>query len=120
MDKNHALNNFWNSFGIPAYDSMAVPDDAKYPYITFTVADGEFGDSVALSSSVWYRSTNWTGVTDKTEQISRAIGRGGKMISYDGGSIWIRKETPFSQRMDDPNDDMIRRMYLQYSLDFFD
>lgn len=120
MDKVRALHNFWNSFGIPAYDEATVPDDAKLPYLTYTVVDGELGDNVIGNSSLWYRSTNWTGITEKAEQISRAITRGGKIISYDDGALCLRKETPFSRRMPVPEDDMIRRILLQYSLEFFD
>ena len=38
MDKSQALNTFWNSFGIPAYDEYTVPDGTSIPYITYDTA----------------------------------------------------------------------------------
>ncbi len=120
MDKAIALHEFWNSFGIPAYDTSSVPDDAKFPYITYHVIDGELGDDVTTDASIWYRSTKWTDITRKADEISNAITRGGKMIRYSDGALWIKKSTPWAQRMEEPSDDMIRRILLQYNLEFFD
>ena len=36
MNKIQALDSFWNSFGLRAYDSMSVPDDAELPRITYS------------------------------------------------------------------------------------
>ena len=37
MDKYQAINEFWNRFGVMAYDENTVPDDAELPYITYGV-----------------------------------------------------------------------------------
>ena len=34
MTKANAIYNFWNSFGITAYEENTVPEDAIFPYIT--------------------------------------------------------------------------------------
>jgi hypothetical protein len=39
-------------------------------------------------------------------------------IKFDGGRLYIAKGNPFAQRMADPNDDMIRRMYLNIQAEF--
>ena len=120
MDKLQAYNRFWNSFGIPAYDQYTVPDDAKQPYITYQAASDDFNHPVALTASIWYRDKSWAAVTAKEKQISEHIGRGGVCIPYDEGGFWLTKGTPWAQRMDDPDDDMIRRIVLTFSIEFID
>ena len=120
MDKLQAYNRFWNSFDIPAYDSLTVPDDAKTPYLTYETASDEFGATLYLTASLWYRGTDWADVTAKEKEIAESIGRGGTSVPYEGGALWIMKRSPWAQRMDDPDDDTIRRIVLQYAVEFED
>lgn len=120
MDKLQAYNQFWNSFGIPAYDQYSVPDEAKPPYITYQTASDDFKNGLFLAASIWYRGDSWAGATRKEKEISDFIGRGGTNIEYDNGAFWITKGSPWAQRMNDPEDDMIRRIVLQFNVEFFD
>lgn len=117
MDKYQALNTFWNSFGLTAYDENTVPDNATLPHITYEAAEGSFGDQISLTASIWYRSRSWADATVKAEAIASDIGLGGKLISFDNGRIWIKRGTPFSQRMSDP-DSSIRRISLNIEAEF--
>ena len=120
MTKMQALNAFWNGFSLTAYDENTVPDDANLPYITFEASTDDFGNSLAQSASLWYRDPSWAAITAKEQEISDFIGRGGRMVQYSGGAIWIRKATPWAQRMNDPNDGEIRRMVLNVVVEFLD
>jgi hypothetical protein len=119
MDKLQAYNGFWNSFGIPAYDENTVPDEAEPPYITYQAASDDFNHPVMLTASLWYRNKSWTNITAMEKHISEKIGRGGINVPYDGGGFWLVKGNPWAQRMGDP-DDMIRRILLQFSIEFID
>ena len=122
MTKAAAIYQFWKSFGLPTYEENSVPtgDNAPaLPYLTYQFATDDFGKEVALTSSLWYRSTSWTQANEKAEEISKAIGRGGKMLPCDGGAIWIKKGTPFAQNMGDECDDMIKRKYLNLVVEYF-
>jgi hypothetical protein len=46
MDKEQAIQNFWSQFGIPAYDENSVPDDLRYPFITYSVSTDMLDDTV--------------------------------------------------------------------------
>lgn len=118
MNKYQALHSFWSSFSLKAYDETSVPNTAELPYITYESMFGEFGDTLAVTASVWYRSTSWSQVTEKVTEIENQIGRGGCIVPYDGGTLWICKGTPFAQRMSDASDDMIRRMVLNLQIEF--
>lgn len=117
MDKIQAYNNFWNSFGLVAYDQSTVPDDATLPYITYAIGDDDFDHPMSLSASIWYRSKRWDAITLKEEEVSKRIGRGGVLVAFDGGSIWVKKGTPFAQRVSD-QDDSIRRIYMNIEVEF--
>lgn len=122
MTKEAALYNFWSMFGLPAYEENAVPsgeDGAEFPYITYQVVTDSFGNDVALTGSVWYRSTSWKEANAKAQEISDKISRGGVMISCDdGGVIWIRRGIPFAQSMGDDSDDLIKRKYINITAEY--
>lgn len=120
MDKAQALHSFWSRFSLKAYDENSVPDSAQLPYITYEASIDEFGHTLAQTASLWYRSSSWVDIMAKEQEIANYITRGGRMIAYDNGAIWIRKASPWAQRMDDPSDEMIRRIVLNVMVEFLD
>jgi hypothetical protein len=117
MTKEQAYHAFLVPFCWPVYDENTVPDDASLPRITYSFSDAEFGDPVAMSMSVWDRSTSWVAVTNKANEIYNTIGLGGKIIPFDDGYIWVKRGQPFSQRMSD-EDDSIRRIYINLEVEY--
>ena len=118
MTKAAAIYQFWNSFGLTAYEENTVPHDAVFPYITYQLVTDSFDREIPLTASIWYQSESWTGINAKTEEISQKISRGGKIISCDDGAIWLKRGQPFSQNMRDESDDLIKRKYLNITAEF--
>lgn len=119
MDKAQAIHQFWSSFGLTAYDENTVPENAEMPYITYAVSTGAIDDILMLTGSLWYRSPSWRDVSIKADEIAQAVGANGYRIAkVDNGYLWINQGSPFSQRMADPSDDMVRRIYLVFSAEF--
>lgn len=118
MTKAAAIYQFWNSFGLTAYEENTVPDDASFPYITYQLFTDSFDREITLTASIWYRSESWSGINAKTEEISQKISRGGKVIPCDGGAIWLKRGQPFAQSMGDESDDLIKRKYLNITAEF--
>lgn len=119
MNKVEAYFDFWSKFGWTVYDENSVPDDATLPYITSDFSSDSFQYEVAMTPSLWDRSTSWETVETKALEIERAIGRGGKIVHYDGGAFWIKKANPFAQRLAD-SDDSIRRIIINISVEYID
>lgn len=121
MNKVQALNQFWQDASeLIAYDETSVPDDAVLPYMTYETLVDDFNNEVAITASIWYRSTSWQTITQKEMAIADYIGRGGRMVAYDGGAFWIKRGNPWAQRMSDASDDMVRRMILNAVIEFID
>ena len=118
MTKAAAIYQFWSGFGLTAYEENTVPDDAAFPYITYQLVTDSFYREVPVTASLWYRSESWTAINAKTEEISQKISRGGKIISCDGGAIWLKRGQPFAQSMSDESDDLIKRKYLNITAEF--
>ena len=118
MTKASAIYQFWNSFGLTAYEENTVPTDATFPYITYQLATDSFDREVPVTASLWYRSESWTAINAKTEEISQKISRGGKIIHCDDGAIWLKRGQPFAQNMGDESDDLIKRKYLNITAEF--
>lgn len=130
MNKMQALHSFWNGFGLKAYDENSVPeyvDDGEGnqiklvpPYLTYESSSDSFGNTLAQTANLWYRSSSWSEITEKEQEIADFITRGGRMIAYDEGSMWIQRAIPWAQRLGDQNDDMIRRIVLNVNIEFLD
>ena len=121
MDKEQALHSFWSSFGLNAYDENTVPDNAlaanNGKYLTYNVSTASFEEPTPLYANLWYKSSSWSQITAKANEIAKRIGRGGRLVPFDGGAIWICRGTPFSQRMADERD-TIRRIYINVMAEF--
>lgn len=116
-DRWTALNTFWNSFGLTAYDENTVPDGAQMPYITYEASVSNFDETIPLTASLWYYSTSWSEISRKAEEINDEIG-GGIGVPYIGGRLWVVKDAPFAQRMDEPGSDYTRRMVMRIKVEF--
>lgn len=117
MTKSSAIHKFWSSFGIPAYNETTVPDEAKLPYITYSLVTDSYGSNIALSGSVWFRSTSWVGINQKVEEIATALS-GVMFIECDGGAVKLEAGTPFATRIGDDTDGMIRRALINVTAEF--
>lgn len=118
MTKAASLYQFFSGFGIPAYAANAVPDDAKLPYLTYTSPVSAFEEGpVSLTVNLWYRTTKETVPNAKAEELSRAIGIGGKMLRCDEGLIWLKRGSPFSQPVAD-DDPAIKRRYINVTAEY--
>ena len=118
MNELQALQAFWSGFDLPAYDENTVPDNAEFPYITYEASSDFFGAEVAQTANIYYRSTSWAAITEKEQEIAENISRGGVFVECDKGALWIKRATPWAQRMGDQNDDMIRRIVLNYTVEY--
>ena len=119
MTKAAAIYQFWSSFDLTAYEENTVPTDAAFPYVTYQLVTDSFDREVAATASLWYRGESWTAINAKTEEIAQHIGLGGKIIKCDGGRIWIKRGQPFAQNMGDESDDLIKRKYLNVTIEYF-
>lgn len=118
MDKAQALHDFWSSFGWNAYDEYSVPDDTQTPYITYNVSTDSLGQPIPLTASLWDRSSSWKTITEKAEEIAEYIGYGHSIKKTQNGYLYITKGSTFAQRMNDPTDDMVKRVYINIICEF--
>lgn len=119
MNKYTAIDNFWNSFGIPAFDETTVKDKQPFPYITYSVKSDSIGNPVTLNASLWYKSYSWKEISEKTEEIAqRIVTMYPAAIQLDTGRLYLSQGAPFAQRMSDPEDDTIRRVFMTINAEF--
>lgn len=119
-DKFAAIQDFWGSFGIPAYNEASVPsgDDApKFPYITYTMPYDKFDRPVSMVVNVWTRSNSWSTAYAKFAEIEKVIGSG-KYVLCDGGAVLIQFGSPCMTPLGDDNDDLIRRLLINITAEY--
>lgn len=118
MDKAQAIHQFWNAFTWDAYDEFSVPEGSTYPYITYNVSTDSIGRPIPLTASLWDRGSSWERVTKKAQEISDYIGYGHQVEEIDDGYMYIVRGSTFAQRMNDPNDGQVKRIYLNIMVEF--
>ena len=118
MTKAAAIYQFWSGFGLTAYEENTVPEDADFPYVTYQLVTDSFDREVAATASLWHRGESWTAINAKTEEIARFIGGGGCLLDCDSGFIWLKRGTPFAQNMGDESDDLIKRKYINVTVEY--
>lgn len=119
MDKWQAQQKLWESFDLPAYDEMTVPDDAVMPYITYEAVAGNMDAATQVAVNLWYRSNSWVDISRKAQQIATAIDNMPSSIKIDGGRMKVRlPNSAWGDRMDEPNDGGVRRIRLAVEIEF--
>lgn len=119
MTKAEALYAFFSSFGIPAYASSAVPEDAVFPWLTYDLSTSAWeSGEVSLTVNLWYYTTSEAVPNAKAEELSKAIGLGGKLIPCDEGVIWLKRGSPWCQSLQDDSDSRIKRRYINITAEY--
>ena len=117
--KAGALYSFFSGFGIPAYVVSSVPDDAEYPYITYAPVFDAYrgGEETNIEADLWYYGNGEAKPNAKAQEIGDYLGISGRILRCDEGGIWIKRGSPFCQVITD-EDDMIKRRYMNFSVEF--
>lgn len=119
MNKIQALHQFWNRFGLTAYEENSVPDDTRFPYITYSNEMDSFENVCLLTGNLWYRTDSWKSIIDKSEEISKYIKEHGFVtIPFDHGYLYITGGTPFAQSIDESSDDKIKRILININVEY--
>lgn len=121
MTKEAVIQNFFESFGLPAFPAVSVPtasdERPAFPYITYIAYTDSDLERFVCSCSLYYRSENWVDINAKTREISQYVGVG-RVLECDGGAVIVRKSSPFAQPMGDDSDNMIKRKVLMFEFMF--
>jgi len=107
-----ALYRFFSGFGIPAYVTDNIPDDATMPYITYDLIEPIPLSRGILNASVWYRDTGYAAISAKVDEIEAAINTGVSLKTPSGAVHLFRERSgAFCQMRNDPNRET-KRAYL--------
>lgn len=119
MTKEAALHQFFNTFGIPGYTVSSVPDDAVFPWLTYELVTGSFENGEnSVTANLWYYGESEAVPNAKAREIAEEIGYSGKILSVDGGFIWIKRGTPWCQNLRDETNVNIKRRYLNITVEY--
>ena len=120
MTPEAAVYTFLSSFGIPAYAASSVPDQATFPYLTYDLVLGEWGQpEVNMPVNVWYRTESEAQPNAKVREIADAIGLGGVTVPCDGGMLWLKKGSPWAQAVTvEGEDEKVKRRYVNINIEY--
>lgn len=119
MTKAAVLHQFFSSFGMTAYTATSVPDDAIFPYLTYEFITSAWeGGEVSLTVNLWFYTESEKIPNDKANELSAAIGLGGKVLPCDGGYIWLKRGSPWCQSLSDETSPTIKRRYINVTAEY--
>lgn len=108
------LWQFWGQFEyngkpVAAYQRDFVPNDAEFPYIAFSPAQGDAMATASLSAVVWTRKADGiSAIAQRTaimDAVSNAIPVGGTIVKLSHGYLLLKRGSgDFLSTMDDEND----------------
>ena len=119
MTKDKALQAFFESFGLSAYTASGVPRDTEFPWLTYEYSTSAFDEGeTSITVNLWYHTESEAVPNAKAQEISNAIGQGGRTIRCDGGFIWLKRGSPFCQSLADEADRNIKRRYISITAEY--
>lgn len=126
MTKAQALYLFWRGFGLPAIEENSAYDEEAmrqqgidFPYISYEIQSSHLGEPIAMTASLWYKTTTLTNIEAKAQEIADRIGYGGKKIKIDGGymKIMLPQDSTTYQNMEAEVDN-VRRVVFNILVDY--
>ena len=119
MTKAAALQEFFSSFGIPAYPASSVPEDSVFPWLTYELVTGAWEEGeVSMTVNLWYYTESEKIPNDKANEISKRIGLAGVVLPCDEGSVWLKRGSPWCQSLTDDTDWNIKRRYINITAEY--
>lgn len=119
MTKDKAIYNFFSGFGLSTHAAANVPKDTQLPYLTYELNLSAFEEGeVGITVQLWYYTESETLPNAKAQELSEAIGRGGKIIPCDSGAIWLKRGSPWCQSISDASDTNIKRRYINVTAEY--
>lgn len=131
MDITAALWDFWGQFdlngkAIPAYQIGAVPNDAVFPYVTFSPAQAAAMSTLPMIATVWVKfngENSSPALAQRSaflEAVSRAIPQEGVMLHVDGGFLVLNRGSgDFLSTIVDDSDKTVLGGRVGYEVRFY-
>lgn len=126
---HQALYGFFSQFthdgkAIPAYYAGMVPNNAAYPYITFSVSRGEAFSQGLNTAFVWFRREDGKSPLPRIaavfDQVADAIPAGGALLKIDGGCVAIYRNGPdWLSYMQDAEDPEVWGGRISYQINYY-
>ena len=112
-----ALKQFVGGFNLPAYAENTGPEKTQLPYLTYPIVEPEWNQKASFYIQGYFRTTDYSPILEKADEIMGAIGEGIK-LDMEHGYLVIYPETPFIQTMvsEDKN---IRSFYLNLAINAY-
>lgn len=118
MTREAALDAFFNSFGIKAFPVTSEPKDVVFPWLTYETAGNNFGDEPTnIVAKLWFHTDSEAEPNAKVRQISESIGLGGKVISYEGGKMWLYRGSPWVNSVPNDSDAAVKCKVLNITIE---
>ena len=115
MTYESALDSFWNRFGVPAYLSGLVPDDAKFPYLVYERVYPAPNDVASGVVNLYYFSSGEVEINAKAREIRRALNT---QIHHDDGTTWLVLGSPAQLNLVNSENSNIKQRQINVTYNF--
>lgn len=119
MTPEAAVYSFLASFGIPAYAETSVPDEAVFPYLTYSLVVPDLFEQANMQVNVWYRTDSEADPNAKVREIGEAVQQRALVpLACDSGVILIGRGSPWAQSLSiEGEDSKVKRRLLNFTVE---
>lgn len=121
MNKWQAQQELWEKLsGLDTYSAFTIlPEDTPFPRLTYVPFSGNLGGTTIQTAYLWYRETGWENIAKKADEIAENVAALPPSLELDTGRFKVRlPESNYAIPMNDPDDDLIRRIILSVEVEF--
>lgn len=110
------LYDYFNQF-LPSYIENQVPEEAVFPYLTYTVSCDEIFNDNLIQARIWTKGNSTSDLRKYSDLIAENIGNGTLFDCKEGGTLWIKQGSPFMQIVTD-EDITIKSVFINLETNF--
>lgn len=119
MTPEAAIYRLFSGIGMDAYAATAVPDDASYPYLTYTLSIGSWdGGDVNVTVNIWDRTSSEAQMNAHVRALGNVIPWDGVTVPCDGGMLFVKRGSPWAQSVQVADDPTVKQRYINVDIDY--
>ena len=108
MTYERCLYHVFSSPDYPAYAEGTEPVRCAFPYLTYSLAAGNYGEGVPVRVRFYDRSPSFSSCDTFFSRMEELVPSDGVLVPFERGAVWLTRGNIFLSRKDIPADRSVR------------
>ena len=108
MRYEKVMYNLFSSPEYPAYAEGTVPARCAFPYLTYSLAAGDYGEGVPVRVRFYDRTPSFSSCDTFFSRMEELVPSDGVLVPFGGGAVWLSRGKVFLSRKEEYADRSVR------------